>query len=140
MGVDIVLAGIKNFLQIIHDNWTTIIVIVALLLALIQKIEKVMNRSQEEQLEIAKKQIKEMILKWVTDAEVDYQEWTKAGSIKRSQVIQQVFEEYPILEEITDQESLIAWIDECIDEALENLRNIIDQQIPEADLPTGDEQ
>lgn len=123
------LAGVQNFLKIIHDNWTTIIVIVALIIALIEKIKSFFSKSKEEQIEIVKQQIKEMILKWVTDAEVDYQEWTKAGSIKRSQVIQKVFEEFPVLNEVTNQEELIKWIDECIDEALENLRGIIDEQI-----------
>ena len=122
-----ILDGIKNFLQIVNDNWTTIIIIVALIVSIIKKVVNLLDKSDEEKISIAKKQIQETILKYITDAEVDYDEWTKAGSIKRSQVINQIFERYPILSKITNQEELIAWMDDLINEALKTLREIISQ-------------
>ena len=43
-----------------------------------------MGRSvaDEEKIEIAKMQIQETILKMISDAEVDYEEWNKAGGYK----------------------------------------------------------
>lgn len=119
------LDGIKNFLQFVNDNWTTIIIIISLCIALYQKIKSYVSKSNAEKVEIAKQQINEVILKLVSDAEFDYEEYVKAGSIKRAQVIQKIFEDYPILAKVTDQETLIKWIDKIIDESLTTLRDII---------------
>ena len=90
-----ILDGIQNFLQFINDNWTSIVIIVALIVSVVKKIIDLLNKSNDEKIYIVKKQIQETILKYITDAEIDYNEWTKAGSIKRSQVIREIFEEYP---------------------------------------------
>ena len=120
-----ILNGIQKFLQIINDNWTTILVVIGLLLALWKKIDSYRKLSTDEKIEIAKKQISENILKLITQAEKDYAEWEKAGNIKRSEVISEIYKEYPILAKVVDQEELIKWIDEQIDNALPTLREII---------------
>lgn len=119
------LKGIQNFLQFINNNWTAIIIVISLLIALYQKIKSFISKSNEEKIEQAKKQIKEICLKLVTDAEIDYENWNQAGSIKRAQVIQKIFTDYPILAKVTDQESLIKWIDDTINNALKELRKIV---------------
>lgn len=120
-----ILNGIKNFLSLINDNWTTILVIIGLALALWKKIESYSKLSTDKKIEIAKKQISENILKLITQAEKDYAEWEKAGSIKRSEVISEIYKEYPILAKVVNQEELVKWIDEQIDNALPTLRDII---------------
>ena len=122
-----ILNGIKNFLSLINDNWTTILVIVGLVLALWKKIESYSKLSTDKKIEIAKKQISENILKLITQAEKDYAEWENAGSIKRSEVISEIYKEYPILAKVVNQEELVKWIDEQIDNALPTLRDIIKQ-------------
>ena len=122
-----ILNGIKNFLSLLNDNWTTILVIVGLALALWKKIESYSKLSTDKKIEIAKKQISENILKLITQAEKDYAEWEKAGSIKRSEVISEIYKEYPILAKVVNQEELVKWIDEQIDNALPTLREIIKQ-------------
>ena len=122
-----ILNGIKNFLSLINDNWTTILVIVGLALALWKKIESYSKLSTDKKIKIAKKQISENILKLITKAEKDYAEWEKAGSIKRSEVISEIYKEYPILAKVVNQEELVKWIDEQIDNALPTLRDIIKQ-------------
>ena len=119
------LDGLKNFLSFMNDNWTTIVVIISLLVALYQKVRSLISKSNEEKIASAKAQIKEIVLKLITDAEIDYEHWNKTGSIKRSQVIQKIFEEYPILAKAVDQKVVIAWIDEFIDESLKELRKVI---------------
>lgn len=123
----ILLNGIKNFLSLINDNWTTILVIIGLALALLKKIESYSKLSTDKKIEIAKKQISENILKLITQAEKDYAEWEKAGSIKRSEVISEIYKEYPILAKVVNQDELVKWIDEQIDNALPTLRDIIKQ-------------
>ena len=117
--------GLQKFLQILNDNWTSILVCSGLIVGIIKKTHDYMSKSQEEKIELAKKQIQTTILKMISDAEVDWQEWSKAGSIKRSQVIKQIYEEYPILTKVVDQDALIKYIDEQIDGALDTLREIV---------------
>lgn len=124
-----ILNGIKNFLQIVNDNWTVIVIVIGLLVALFRKIKTYISYSNEEKIEIAKAQLKEFILKLVSDAEADYSEWVQAGSIKRAQVIKEIFVEYPILSKVTNQEELVEWIDQLINEALDELRDIVDKNM-----------
>lgn len=125
------LNGIQNFLQFVNDNWTSIIIIISLIVAIAQKVKKYFAKSTEEQIATAKSQISEIVLKLITDAEVDYKDWEKAGSIKRSQVIQKIFDEYPILAKVADQQEVVNWIDEMIDTSLKELRNIVAENQPE---------
>lgn len=133
------LDGIKNFLQFVNDNWTTIIIIISLGIALYQRIKTYVSKSNTEKIDVAKQQIKEIILKLISDAEEDYYYMTSAGSIKRSQVIQKIFEDYPVLSKVTDQETLIKWIDEIIDESLTTLREIVAVNEEKSAEATNDE-
>ena len=101
------LIGVKNFLSFLNDNWTLIIVIAGLCVALGRKVKSYISLSNDEKIEIAKTQISESILKMITDAEKDYDDWVNAGAIKRSQVIKKIFEDYPILNNMTNQEEVI---------------------------------
>lgn len=119
------LTGLQNFLNIINDNWTTILVCAGLIVGIVKKTQDYLSKSDDEKIKIAKAQIKQVILKKISDAEVDYEEWNKAGSIKRSQVISEIYKEYPILSKVVDQTESIEWIDSEIDVTLKTLRSII---------------
>lgn len=122
------LDGIKNFIQFINDNWTAIIVIISVVIAIAQKVRSYFTKSKDERINIAKAQIQEIVLKLVSDAETDYEDWNKAGSIKRGQVIQKIFADYPILSKVANQDELIKWIDDNIDEALKKLHKVVTQE------------
>lgn len=122
-----VLDGIKNFLSFVNNNWTSIIVIISLITALYRKIKAYIKQSDEKKIQVAKEHVAQTILKLITDAELDYEEWNKAGSVKRAQVIHEIFKDYPILSKVADQEALIVWIDELIDKSLKELRKIISE-------------
>lgn len=126
--MSIFLNGIQNFLQIIDENWTTIIVIVALLVSIAKKASSLLKKSDNGKITVAKEQIQEIMLRLVSDAEYEYAEWTKSGSIKRAQVIEEIFDKYPILSRVTNQAELIEWIDSVIDESLDTLREVIANQ------------
>ena len=123
----IMLDGIYKFLAFVNDNWTMITAIFVLIGAICKKAYDFFNKSKEEKIEIAKAQIREIMLMLVTEAECDYAEWVKSGEIKRSQVIDQIFAMYPALSQVTNQEEIIAWIDEAIDEALKTMRKIFEE-------------
>lgn len=120
-----ILNGVQNFLMLVNDNWTTIVVVIGLAIAVVRKAKNYFANSDDEKVEIAKAQIRETILRMVTEAEIDYEEWNKAGSIKRSQVIGQIYADYPVLSKVVDQQALTAWIDETIDESLKTLREVV---------------
>lgn len=120
------LNGIKNFLEFLNTNWTTLAVIIGLLIGLYQKISVYLKKSNEEKVAIAKQQIREIMLKMISDAEYDYEDWNKSGAIKRSQVIKKIYEMYPILSKIVNQEELIEWIDGEIDASLGTLNDIVE--------------
>ena len=125
MNVDFnALYAIQNFLQLVNDNWTVIIVIIALIISIGKKAKEFFSKSDDEKIAIAKKQVQETMLKLITDAEIDWQDYKQAGSVKRAQVIEEIFEKYPVLSKVTDQEALIAWIDETIDDALKTMREV----------------
>lgn len=119
------LNGINSFLVFVNENWTGIMVCAGLLIGVILKVKDYIGKTTSEKIEVAKAHIREYILKLVTDAELDFAEWSKAGSIKRAQVIGEIYADYPILEKVVDQEALIRWIDAEIDKALTTLRDVI---------------
>ena len=119
--------GLQNFLEFVNNNWTSILVIIGLLIGLYKKIESFWKLSTDQKIAIAKHEIEEAMLKMITDSELEYETWRESGEIKRSQVIKQIYAEYPILEKVADQNSVIAWIDTQIDNALVTLRKVIEE-------------
>lgn len=132
-----ILTGVHNFLSFIDANWMMILAIAAMILSIVKKTVDFFNKSEEEKIAIAKKQVQETMLKLVTNAETDYLAWVSAGAIKRSQVIEEVFKKYPILSKVANQEELIAWIDTTIDDALEEMRKIFAEQNTEETVAQG---
>ena len=66
------LTGLQNFFNIINDNWTTILVCAGLIVGIVKKTQDYLSKSDDEKIKIAKAQIKQVILKKISDAEVDY--------------------------------------------------------------------
>lgn len=122
-----VLTGIRNFLDLINQNWTLITVIIGLGILVYKKIKNYLSLSDQEKIDLALKQIRITALKMVTDAEDEYANLVKAGKIKRAEVIDVIFEKYPILNKVTDQETLINTLDDIIDEALITMRKVIEE-------------
>ncbi len=122
------LNGIKKFLELINENWTLITVIIGLGILVYSKIKNYLSLSKEQKVNIALNQIRNIALKLVTDAEEEYEKWVKAGPIKRSEVIRQIYKDYPILNKVADQEALLWKLDMIIDDALDEMRRIIEEK------------
>lgn len=127
------MSGVQNFLNFLYENWTTILVCIGLIIGIVKKTIDYMSKSKDERVDIVKEQIQQTILKMISDAELEWEEWDKAGSIKRSQVIKQIYEEYPILSKVIDQTELVEWIDNQIDSALDTLRDVIKENQKETE-------
>ena len=117
--------GIQNFLEIVNENWVSILVCIGLVIGVIEKINAFFQKSNEDQIKIAKTQIQQTMLKLITSAEIDFDKWNESGSIKRSQVIEEIFRKYPILSKETNQNDIINWLDSQINESLKTLRTIV---------------
>lgn len=129
-----VLTGLKNFLDLINQNWTLITVIIGLGILIFKKIKNYLSLSEQEKINLALEKIRITALKWVTQAEDDYKNWVKAGKIKRAEVIDIIFEKYPILNKVTDQQTLIKTLDDIIDEALITMRKVIEENTKVEDV------
>lgn len=117
--------GIRNFLELINNNWTTIMVVCGLCVSLYYKIMQFIKLSDDEKINQTKTVIKNVMLSLVSDAELNYSDWNKSGAIKRAEVINRIFTDYPILNKVTDKDKLISEIDSMLDESLKEMRNII---------------
>lgn len=120
-----ILNGLKNFLEFINNNWTLITIIIGLGLMVYKKIRDYLSKSDEEKIELAKSQLQTVILSMVSEAEKSYADFKGSGSVKRAQVISEIYQQYPILNKVADQEELLKYIDELIDEALKTVREVV---------------
>ena len=124
--------GIKNTLIIIEENWTNILIVLSCLFAIYRKVKKYINMNNEEK-EKEKEEIKEetlkivktVLLKLMSEAEIEWNDFEKSGSIKRSQVIKELYNEFPILKEFTDQDKLLEIIDNMINEEKSKMDEVI---------------
>ena len=123
--MEVFLNGIKNFLMMLNNNWPTIVVIIGLCIMIYRKIKDFVYLSEDEKIKAAKEQLSSVVLSLVSSAEIQYKDYQKAGEIKSSQVIDEIFKKYPILSKVTDQEELLQYIDDLIDEALKTVREIV---------------
>lgn len=125
--------AIKNMLQFVNNNWAWIVVVIALIVYVALRIRKHFTDADNKDFDIAKAQVANVILRLVAGAEEEYKTVRGAGAIKRAQVIAQIYENYPILSRIVDQEAVTTWIDTLIDDALGNLRRIAEKNKENAD-------
>lgn len=127
------MTAIENFLSYLSENWVMILVLIGAAFSIGKMISKYLSLSNEEKVEVAKKLIKEAMLKMITEAEIDFEEWNKSGSIKRSKVIADIYEKYPILSKAASQEEVIAFIDSEINNSLKTLREVLKENKKEGE-------
>ena len=127
------MTAIENFLGYLSENWVMILVLIGAAFSVGKLICKYLELSNEEKIEVAKKLIREAMLKMITEAEIDFEEWNKSGSIKRSKVIADIYEKYPILSKAASQEVVIAFIDGEINSSLKTLREILKENKKEGE-------
>lgn len=120
--------NITEFVELFNNMWVLIVVIVGLSIHMYNKITKYIKLSKEEKVEAALKIIKEELLKLMSDAEIEWQEFSKSGMIKKSQVITEIYNKFPFLVNYISQEELINKITEMINETKTEMDKIINNQ------------
>ena len=124
-----ILNAVAEFLKFANNYWTVVIIIIGLAYALSDKITKYLATSTADNIEMAKKALKENLLKYMADAEIEWSSYEKAGEIKRAQVISKIYEDYPILKEYVDQDELIKFIDKQIDSMKSEIDKVITKSL-----------
>lgn len=116
--------GIVNFLTFIKENWTTIITILGLLLWIGLKIKDYIKLSKEQKIEMALENAKKVCLSIVKTAEDIF--GSNTGKIKKSYVINELLNKYPILQEVTTREELEQELDKIIEDSLSQMKQILE--------------
>ena len=132
--------GLLKLINFTIDNWSLIVAFVIVISAGVIQLKNFFAMSNEKKIETAKKLIKETIMDYITRSELQYEDMLQAGSIKRAQVIKEIYNEYQILNKVADQESVIEFIDETIKEGLKELRKIIAENENSFVINTGEVQ
>lgn len=130
--------SIQNLLQWLNDNWATVVTCVVLVYGIYKRATKLyidwQNATEEERqkqiqeaeqkaIEAAREALTTFILALVSKAEIDWHDFgSKLGPIKRAQVINEIYKQYPIFEKVADQKELLDYIDKLIDSSLEIVR------------------
>lgn len=120
--------AIEKVLTFVCNNWTGILIGFAVLYLIYEKVVAFFKLSKEERIAAAKEMISQSILKKVADAEEDYENIKSAGAIKRAQVLDDIYLQYPILNKVADPEELTRWLDAKIEEALCRLTEVLKKE------------
>jgi hypothetical protein len=117
--------SIQNLINFLDQNWTFIIIVLSFGFSLYKLYLKWNKLSKQEKIDQVIVIVGEIILEKLACAEEDWNNYKKTGSIKRSKVINEIYEQYPILKEYADQEYVIKEIDELIDLGLKDIEKTI---------------
>ena len=122
--------GRKNIMS--HDifafldsAWSIFLVLLGIFIFLYNKITNYMKLTKEQKVEAALKVVKAELLKLMSDAEIEWQDFNKSGEIKKSQVISEIYKKFPFLAEYISQDELIEKIGELIEEQKAKMDEII---------------
>jgi len=117
--------SIKSILDFIINNWTYITVLFSFIYFIYKKVLAFMKLKNEQKVDAAITIIRDVLIKNVMSAEIQWEDFEKTGAIKRAQVISEVYETFPFLKDIYDQKALIDEMDKIIDEVLKQVRIIM---------------
>ena len=120
------MVSLTNTFQFIESNWINILFVLVLLFVCIRKAASFFKMTKEQKIASVLRLIKEEILTYMTEAEIDWKEFSKAGDVKRAQVISKVYDKFPILAKCINQEELIDKIDAMIEEEKAKLDKLME--------------
>ena len=109
----------------LDSAWSIFLVLLGIFIFLCNKITNYMKLTKEQKVEAALKVVKAELLKLMSDAEIEWQDFNKSGEIKKSQVISEIYKKFPFLAEYISQDELIEKIGEMIEEQKAKMDEII---------------
>jgi di/tripeptidase len=123
----ILMTGFNNFIHLIQSQWTNIIVVIAIIATVIRTTLNYSALSQEQRVQSALKVINEELMKLMCQAEIQWKDYKKSGDLKRSQVIKDIYNQFPFLSKYMDQDALVKKIYEMIDKQMDNMNNLLNK-------------
>ena len=117
--------GINNFANLIQGQWTNIVVVIAIIAGLVRSIITYYTMNEEQRVQAALKVISEELMKMMVQAEIQWKDYKKSGELKRSQVIKDIYNQFPFLSRYMDQEKLVQTIYEMIDKQMDNMNELM---------------
>lgn len=121
------MAGFNNFIHLIQNQWTNIVVVIAIIATVIRTTLNYSALSQEQRVQSALKVINEELMKLMCQAEIQWKDYKKSGDLKRSQVIKDIYNQFPFLSKYMDQDALVKKIYEMIDKQMDNMNNLLNK-------------
>ena len=109
-------------LEFIGENWFFIVIAIAVV---IYTADEILKRRSKEKVLIAKRLIAISIDAIVAEAEWKFEDYEKSGQFKRSYVIQTIYNKYPALNKVLEQEELLSWIDKLTEDSVARLKATI---------------
>lgn len=121
--------GLQNTINFFIDNWSNIIILACLIYGIILRVKKFHKLSEEEKVDAALAIVSKQLLKWMSDAELQWSDIKKSGELKKSEVITKIYKEFPNLKEFVDQDKLLQTISDMIDENMEQLNKVLVEKL-----------
>nr|DAR94444.1 MAG TPA: hypothetical protein [Caudoviricetes sp.] len=121
------MTGLTNFVNLIQHNWTNIIVVLGVLAAIARTIVSYSTMTEEQRVQSALKVVSEELMKLMCQAEIQWKDYKQSGELKRSQVIKDIYNQFPFLSKYMDQDKLIKTIYEMIDKQMDNMNKLIEK-------------
>lgn len=122
------MTSINNTLGLIENYWSMIIIIIALVVLTIEEVKKYKAMTREQRIEAALSVVKGELLKLMSDAEIEWSEYKKSGALKKSQVLKEIYTQFPFLQDYINQDELVTKITEMIDAEMENMNKILKEK------------
>jgi hypothetical protein len=133
------MTALLNLITDINNYWTYLVIVIALVVLGTQEIKKYKNLSTQEKIDAALAVVKKEVLKMMSKAEIDWEEYKKSGELKKSQVITDIYTQFPILSEYVNQDELIEKIEALIEEEMGKMNQIINEESSEETYVTESE-
>lgn len=116
---------VNNVVNSLSNSLPTIIIVIAIIIGVVRKVIQYSKMTKEERVNAALKVIKEELLKLMSDAEIEWEDYKKSGELKKSQVLKEIYSQFPFLATYIDQDTLVNKLYELIDNEMENMNKII---------------
>nr|DAN38507.1 MAG TPA: hypothetical protein [Caudoviricetes sp.] len=123
----ILMTGFNNFIHLIQSQWTNIVVVIAIIATVVKTALSYSSMTEEQRVQSALKVVKEELMRLMCQAEIQWKDYKKSGDLKRSQVIKDIYNQFPFLSKYMDQDKLVKTIYEMIDKQMDNMDNLLNK-------------
>jgi DNA-binding transcriptional regulator YdaS (Cro superfamily) len=117
--------GLINLFRFIGNNWPILIILAGIIIVAVNKIVDFMKSSNEEKIATILALVAQVMKEKVAKAEIDWSDYKKTGQIKKSQVISEIYDQFPELATLISSDELEEKLSELIDDALIEINKTI---------------